>query len=202
MGRPLWTPGAQANGATRRPVVIPDGPLDGHGRLDRRGRMLEDGEELIGPGVNLVAAGAPHRAADEAARIGQQRCVAVAEALHQSGRVLDVGQQERHRAGGQDALALPAELAVHEADRHDPVLLGGPQQPPPGAVAGLVVLELDLAESGQGVANVRFVVDRQASPAMRIDVGEGAVAQRPALPGAECGHVKMVSVPMGGVLRG
>ena len=122
--------------------------------------------------------------------------------MHQAGRVLDIGQQEGDRAGGQDPLALPAELAVHEADRHDPEFLGGPQQSPSCAVACLVILELDLAKSGQGVANVRFVVNRQASPAMRIDVGKGAVAQRPTLSGAECGHVKMVSVPMGSVLRG
>ncbi len=131
------------------------------------------------------SAGPSHRAADQTTRIGQQSGISIAEAVNNPGRVLDVGEQERHCAGGQGALALAAELAVHEADRHDPVLLGGLQEPPPGAIAGIVVLELHLVESGQGVANVRFVVDRQPPPTPGIDVGEGAVAQRPALPGAE-----------------
>ena len=147
--------------------------------------MLEDGEELIGPGIHLVTAGAAHRcrmrrrvSASTGAYPSPRRCTNPVESWMSVSRNVTAPE-------GRAALTLAPQLAVHEADRHDPVLLGGPQQPPPGAVAGLVVLELHLVESGQGVANVRFVVNRQAPATVRIDVREVAVAQHPALSGAE-----------------
>lgn len=66
--------------------------------------------------------------------------------------------------------------------------LGGPQESHPGAIPGAVVLEGDLVEPGQGVADVRRVVDRQATLAVGIDVGERAVRKRRALPCRERGH--------------
>src|SRR6202022_2088981 len=71
--------------------------------------------------------------------------------------------------------ALRAQLAGHEANRHDAVLLSGFQQPRPGPIACRFVLEADLVEARQRVADVGLVVDRQTPDTAGIDVGKGAV---------------------------
>ena len=53
---------------------------------------------------------------------------------------------------------------------------------------GRVVLELDLAEAGEGVADVGGVVDRQAPPTLGVDVGEGPIGQAGTLARLEAGH--------------
>ena len=106
----------------------------------------------------------------------------IAEALEQPRRALDVGQQEGDVARRE--LALRLELRADEPDRHDPVLLGRPQQPVASLVARGLVLEVDLAEARQGVPHVRLVVDRQAALAARIDVCECAVGKLRTLLGA------------------
>jgi len=135
-----------------------------------------------------MAAGLAHRAAHPAADVGEQDGVAVAEAMQQVGRALDVGEQEGEVALRQ--LALRLQLGADEADRHDPVLLGRPQQPVARAVARVVVLERHLAEAGERVPDVCRVVDRQAASAARVDVCEGAVGQLRTLLRAKRWHVR------------
>ena len=58
-------------------------------------------------------------------------------------------------------LTFGLQLTGDEPDRHDPVLLGGVQQPLAGALPGALVLEPDLTEASEGVADMGLVVDRQ-----------------------------------------
>ena len=69
----------------------------------------------------------PHRGAHQTADIGEQGSVSIVEAPEQLGGALDIGQQEGDLAFRQ--LPLRLQLRADEADGHDPVLLGRPQQP-------------------------------------------------------------------------
>ena len=51
--------------------------------------------------------------------------------------------------------ALGLQLAGDEPNGHDLELLGGIQQPHPGALAGRLVFECDLPEADESVADVR-----------------------------------------------
>ena len=88
--------------------------------------------------------------------------------------------------GGRIHLSL--ELPGHEADGHDPVLLGGPEELLARPLQSGFVFEGHLREARESVANVRFVVDRQTPPAPRIHVGEGALGQLLSILGAELAH--------------
>ena len=100
----------------------------------------------------------PHRGAHQPADIVEQGRVSIVEAREQLGRALDIGQQEGDVARRE--LALRLQLRADEADRHDPVLLGRPQQPTPRPVARLLVLERNLAEPCERIPDVRRVMDR------------------------------------------
>ena len=157
---------------------------------------LERGEELVGAGLDLVAARPGDGTTLDRAHLVEQLAVALAEPMDQRGGALDVGHEHRDEPRGQRALAGPPaaegafglQLAGDEPDRHDLVLLGRLQQPGPGPVPGRLVLERDLAEAGQRVADVGGVVDRQPSPSTRVDVGERPVGQAGALRRTEAGH--------------
>lgn len=69
-----------------------------------------------------------------------------------------------------------------------PCFFGGPEEPLAGTFPRGVVLEVDLIEPGQGVANVRDVVDRQPAAPLGIDVGERAVGKPRAGDGVERWH--------------
>ena len=56
--------------------------------------------------------------------------------------------------------SLRVELADDETDGHDLELLRRVQQPHTGALASAPVLERDLIEADEGVADVRRVMDR------------------------------------------
>ena len=71
--------------------------------------------------------------------------------------------------------ALRAQLAGHEAKGHDAVLLGSFQQPRSRPLSRRFMLETDLIEAREGVADVGLVVDRQAPAAAGADVGESAI---------------------------
>ena len=71
--------------------------------------------------------------------------------------------------------ALGTQLTVHETKRNDPVLLGGFEQPGSRPVARRFILEADLIEACEGVADVGLIVDREAALAAGVDVGEGAI---------------------------
>ena len=148
--------------------------------------MFEDREDVVAAGGRLVTAGIPHRRAHQAADIGEQGGVAIVKAPEQLGRALDIGQQERDVALRQ--LALRLQLGADEADGHDAVLLGRPQQPAARPVPRGLVLEHHLAEPREGIADVRRVVDRQTTSATRIDVGKGAVGKLRALLRAQRWH--------------
>jgi len=93
------------------------------------------------------------------------------------------------------------QLRADEADRHDPVLLGRPQQPAARPIARPVVLERHLAEPREGIAHVRRVVDRQTTSAARIDVRKGTVGKLRTLPGAKRWHRRMIAAPQPGPKR-
>ena len=86
-------------------------------------------------------------------------------------------------------LALGLQLAGDEPDRNDAEALGRLQQTGAGLLPGRLVLEHDLVEAGQGVADVGGVVDRQPPAAACVDVGEGGGRQLGAIGGLEPGHV-------------
>ena len=167
--------------------------------IESRVRLLEDREELVGAGVHLASARFADGVTEQLADIGQHPGVAIAKAPHQAGGVLDVGEQESHQARRQCAhfarasldLATDAyvlQLARDEADGHDPVFLGGLQQPRASPISGHFVLEGGLVEPRQRVADVGLVVDRQAPAPARIDVREGAVGQQSTGLPVEIGH--------------
>jgi hypothetical protein len=156
--------------------------------------MLEDREVLVPVGVDLVSAAPTHRIADDAPDVLQQGCVALAQTSEEKGGTLDVGQEEGDRAGrerrevGRPVAALRPELPRDEPDGNDAVLLRRVQQPPAGALPGRVVLEPDPFEPAERGPHVRLVVDRQASPAVGVDVGERPVREARPLTSAELGH--------------
>ncbi|HEY1459778.1 MAG TPA: hypothetical protein VGH59_06930 [Casimicrobiaceae bacterium] len=86
-------------------------------------------------------------------------------------------------------LAHPGlELQGHESDRHGAVFPGRDQQFLASPLARRFVLERHLVETRQCVSNVRLVVDRQPSSALRVDVRERAVGQLRPLAGIELAH--------------
>ena len=88
-------------------------------------------------------------------------------------------------------LSLRLQLGADEAERHDPVLLGRPQQAVARPVPRFFILERHLAEPRQRISDVRGIVDRQATTAVGIDVGKGAVGQLRALSRTEPCHARM-----------
>ena len=132
-----------------------------------------------------MAARLLHARPDQGAHVAKDLRVAVAQRAQQLGRSFDVGHQERHRAAGQARhirrrppglrlQPLVAELAVEEPDRHDAVPLRGREEPLPSLLARGIVLERGLIETCERVPDMRRIVDRQAPPALRVDVGERA----------------------------
>lgn len=67
------------------------------------------------------------------------------------------------------------------------------QQPIARLVPRALVFERHLAEPCEGVPDVRRIVDGQATPAARVDVGEGAVGKLRALLGAKRWHARMIA---------
>ena len=102
-------------------------------------------------------------------------------------------------------LPLRLQLRSDEADGHDPVLHGGPQQPGPRPIPRALVLERHLAEPREGIPHMRRVVDRQTTSAARIDVCKGTVGKLRTLLRAERWHARMIArtpaVPSTEVLR-
>jgi hypothetical protein len=158
-----------------RPAVRGHPPLHGYRRAQRLSRIGEGGEEFIGSRVDLVAARPLGFRPQQAAHLGQESRISVAELGQVPRRVLDVGQQQGDTAGRQPKLG--AELAVDEPDRHDPVALGGLEEPRPRSIPRALVVEHDPVEASQRVADVGLVVDREKPPSVRTDVGERAVGQ-------------------------
>ena len=137
-----------------------------------------------------------HGPLEQLAEAVEQLAVAVTEAVEQLGRSLDVGEQHRHEARRQvHRFAAPAELALglqlagDEADGHDAEALGRLEQPGPRLLPGVFVLEHDLVETGEGVADMGGVVDRQPLAAPLIDVGEGARRKLGPIGGLEPCHI-------------
>ena len=111
----------------------------------------------------------------------EQLAVAVTQPMQQARRSLDVGEQHRHEASRQmDRFAAPSELTFglqltgDEPDGDDAESLGRLQQPASSEVSRRLVLENDLVEAGESIADVGRVVDRQPSPPTAVDVREGA----------------------------
>jgi hypothetical protein len=181
------------------PTTSAQGPLDGDRRLDGRGGLLEDPEELVGTGLDLTSACLGHGIPNEVPDVVQQACIPIAQPAEESCRALDVGEQEGHEAAGESCglpgsgtdlalLPLGSKLAGDEADGHDAVLLGGVQQPFASALTIGVVVESDLVEPGKRVAHVRLVMDGQPSAPARVDIGECAVGELRPLAVPEFGH--------------
>ena len=130
----------------------------------------------------VPCAGFSTRRSSHSSRSGR-RGVPVTEALEQTRRSLDVGEQERHHPARPAArvprarlrLAFLTELPVEEAERHDAVLLRGAQEAVPRAAACHVVLERDLLEARERVPHVHRVMYRKTADALRVDVRECAI---------------------------
>jgi hypothetical protein len=170
-------------------------PLHRHRRLERVGWTLEHGEELVGAGLDDVPTAIDGGAFEDRAHAIEQRAIAVAETVQQRRRALHVGEQhgdetrrQVRRVAPPAELALRLELAGDEADRDDAEALGRPEQTRAGLLARLLVIELDLVEAGEGVADVGGVVDRQATTALRVDIGEGVRRQLGSIRRLESGH--------------
>ena len=96
-----------------------------------------------------------------------------AEPLEHAVPVAEPARQVARAATG----ALVPEFCADEPDRHDAEPLGRTEQPETGSFPRLVVLELDLPEASQGVADVARIDDREAPATLRVDVRERAVGQ-------------------------
>ena len=168
-------------------------------------RLFEHREQIVGPGLDHMAVRRGHGAPQDRPHLVDQLAVALLEVLDERGRALDVGHQHRDETGREldsfgrgprpSQLALGAQLAVDEPDGHDPVLLRRVQQPLAGPLAGRLVLEVDLVEPGERVADVRLVVDREAPAAGRIDQRKRAVRQLRPLGGIESRHASTITTP-------
>jgi hypothetical protein len=78
------------------------------------------------------------------------------------------------------------------------VLLGCPQQPDARPVPRALVLERDLTEPREGVPHVRRVVNWQATPTTRIDIGEGTIRKLRTLSRPKRRHTGMIARPTPG----
>src|SRR5262249_30984152 len=65
--------------------------LDGEGRGESGPRAGKDGEELVGPSVDLAAARMMDAGPDDGAEVGEEGGVPVTDLLKEPGRPLDVG---------------------------------------------------------------------------------------------------------------
>ena len=169
-----------------RPGMRADAALDRHRRFDRRRRLLERREELVGTRIDLPAARALDGGALDATELRQQRRVPIVELSQKRGRVLEIGHQQGDESPRQ--LPLWLQLRADEPDRDDPELLRCSEQPRAGPVTSGIVLEHDPVEPGKRIPNVRLVVDRQQPPTLRIDIRKRAVRQLRALVGPESCH--------------
>ncbi len=90
--------------------------------------MLEHREELVGPGVNLVAAHPTDIAPDDRLHIAEKPSVGVLEPADQARRSFDIGEQEGDRPSRQardvhgvrlehPLLPLFAQLPIEEPER-------------------------------------------------------------------------------------
>src|SRR6202521_5085632 len=109
-----WSAGVQADPNLDRKAIRP-GPsanlaLDRERRLEAGHGPLEDGEHLISAGLDLAATALADRRPQEASHIGEEAVIPVAKASNETGRVLDVGEQEGHDAGRQRARLRGASL--------------------------------------------------------------------------------------------
>jgi hypothetical protein len=173
------------------PCIRAHRPLDRQRRIERRRSSFEGGEEVVRTSVHLATTSTPHRGAHQPADIGEQGSVSIVEAPEQLGGALDIGQQEGDLALRQ--LPLREQLRADEADGHDPVLLGRPQQSRARLVPRALVLEGHLTEPRESIPNVRRIVDRQTTPTGRIDVCKRAVGKPCSLPRAQRWHAQIIA---------
>ena len=124
-----------------------------------------------------MAGGTTDDRADERPDVAEEVHIPVAETLEKLGRALDIGQQEgdgsawQAREVNRARLELPLEallpkLTVEETERHDAVSLRGTKKPLARPLASPIVLEAGLVEPGEGIADMRRVVDREPSAAL------------------------------------
>ena len=90
-------------------------------------------------------------------------------------------------------LPLRLQLRADEADGHDPVLHGRPQQAGARPVPRALVLEHHLTEPRERIPDVRRVVDRQTTSAARIDGCKGAVGKLRTLLRVEPWHPRIIA---------
>jgi hypothetical protein len=176
--------------------------LDGHRRVKGGSGTFEHREELVGPCLDHLAGHSHRGVSEDRPHVVDELAVARTQAMDQGGGTFDVGHQHRHEAGRElhrfscpefPELTLRLQLTGDEPDRHDPVLLGRAQQPLAGTLSGAIVLEVDLAETSEGVPDVGLVVNRQPSPAAGVHVGERAVRKVGSLRRVESGHASTLT---------
>ena len=159
-------------------------------RGQRRGRRVARGRgQRHGLAVAIeIGAGRLGPVQHRERRVVQRRAHAAFE-LGGSPGLHELDDETTRRGFARARLELPGD----EADRHDAVLARSDEQLLARALARRFVLECDLVEARQRVANVRLVVDRQPPAALRVDVSEGACGQLRALARIERAHGDRIS---------
>ena len=104
-----------------------------------------------------------------------------------------IAPQLDHETTGRRIASLRLQLAGDEPDGHDAVFLRRVQQALAGALPSGVVLEVDLAEPGQRIADVGLVVNGQASTAARVDVRKRPVRKARSLFAPEASHASTIA---------
>jgi hypothetical protein len=97
-------PGVDADPHTHRPAY--QRALSVRGRRDRVGGAGEGGEDGVALGPELDAAVTGERVAKRLAVLAEELCIALAHLFEQPRRPLDVGEEQRDRAGGEPAHCL------------------------------------------------------------------------------------------------
>jgi hypothetical protein len=179
------------------PAAVAQAALDVDRGRERVLGVAEDGEELIAVDIHLVAADPRRGLAQHPPNVAEQCRIGVVELVQEGRGALDVGEQEGQLAGRERRLLRQPQLPGDEPDRDDAVAPGRVEQPGPRPVPGRLVLEDHLVEAGQGVPNVCRVVDRQAPPAFRIDVGERPIRELRSIAGSERRHGSAGGEPTG-----
>src|SRR5712692_7683350 len=123
------TPGVESDSDPYVQVVRPnlqeDFALNGERGIKGCRRLFEDREQLVGSDVYLPAARLADGATKQTADIGNQPGVPIAQVPYETGRVLDVGEQERYKACRQrshlahTSLGLAADADVPQLPRDE-----------------------------------------------------------------------------------
>ena len=113
-------PHANTKGDAFRPLVLREVPLRVCRRLASIDGAFEDAEERISLGAQLSPSLALKRRSQDRVVVGLRLYVALAYFLHEAGRSLDVGEQERDGAGRKRHWAVRLNASTRSGCRNEP----------------------------------------------------------------------------------